>query len=230
MEDKKKELKLFQIAFLIFMIGQIVLIISTLNFATSINGVPRFFRYFKYLKYLTYLSYFGALFIIRPLNQSFRYCFYSIIIFAVTHFIQLLCETSTNQFYVALGKGLDWSVDILLCIFYLLFFHGCFLFFDAHNLKTGKKNAYFVLITFLVLFISSKVFAYLAGTRTIMKLAFFNRFFLYGSWGFEFLIYTFTSIMVFRAMRYIHIKVKEGVFLTNGTSDEARKQDEELPS
>ena len=57
--------------FVLIFIGQIILIISTINNATTINGVPRFFRYFSSLVYVT-----GALFIItlsrlRNVNKDF---------------------------------------------------------------------------------------------------------------------------------------------------------------
>lgn len=223
--DEKSELKLFQKAVLIFLVGQILLMISVFNLTTAINGIPTWFKYLQYLSYATYLMYFITLFLIRWLNKSFRYSFYSLVIFAVVHFTEVICKTSTNQIFMSLGKGLSWSSDVLLCFVYLFFFNGCFMIFNKYQFMTGKKNARIAYITFLTLFILANLAEYLTGTRAVMGNSLARRITLYSYWGLLFSMHVFNLVMVSRASWYINKKMKQREEVNN----HEQRKDEELP-
>lgn len=208
-DEKQKELKTFKKCFIVFLVGQILLIISTLSHSTIINGVPRWFSIFELLMYITYILYLFAVFPMRKYNQSFNRAFISLLALYIVDVFYEVCRTSESQFYVSASRGLNWSIDLVKCIFYLFFFHGCALFFDKYNLHAGKKKTIILLTIFLVLFALSEIFDYLSGTALLRRNRFFNRFFLYGSWGFSFLVYTFIFVMTNILAHFLNKKFRK---------------------
>ena len=195
-DEKTRELKIFKKAFIIFFISEILLIISTVSNATIINGVPRWLDVFEIFLYISFILMLFSVFPLRRFNDSFRKSLYSLLALYIVTMFFLVCETSNEQFYVSISRGLDWSIDIVKCIFYLFYFHGCVLFFDKYNLHAGKKKTIILLIVFLVLFIANELFDYLSTSSLVRRNRFFNRFFLYGTWGFSFASYVFTFVMI----------------------------------
>ena len=206
-DEAKKELRSFRAAFIIFLIGQIFLIVSTLTYASNINGVPRFFAVFDLFVVVTNVLDWVALFLLKKVNRSFRYSFYSVSIFLVLLFVYMVAMSSSDSIYVAIGRGLYWSRDIVQCIFYLYFFHGCYLFFEKQKFNTGKKVAFVSIFIFLGLFIASCVLTYLITVRPVQKNFVLYRILLYSGWGAKFLIYAFTFVIVLRAGIYINRKI-----------------------
>ena len=207
-KEPKSELKSFRAAFIIFLIGQIFLIVSTLTYAANINGVPRFFRFFDLFVVVTNVLDWVALFLLRKVNKSFRYSFYSVSIFLVLLIVYSIAMSSSESMYVAIGRGLSWSKDIVQAVFYIYFFHGCYLFFEKQGFNTGKKVAYISIFIFLGLFITSCVLTYLITVRPVQRNFVLYRIFLYSGWGFKFLIYAFTFVIVLRAGTYLQSKYK----------------------
>lgn len=208
-DDSKKELKVFKKSFILFLVGQILLIISTLSRATVINGVPRWLSIFELFLYIAYIIYFFALFYIRNLNISFKRSFISLLALFVVFMFYEVSRTSESQFYVSSSRGLGWSIDIVKCIFYLYFFHGCSVLFDKYGFHAGKKKTIIFLSAFMLLFIAGETFNYLSSVSGILKNRFFNRFFLYGSWGLVFLTYVSVFVMTIIIAHYLNKKFKE---------------------
>ena len=208
-KNEKDEIKLFKNAFMVFYIGQIFLIISTLSYLTSINGIPRFFNYFAYFSYVTYLMYFITLYIMRFSNKSFRLSYYSIGVFIVIYIIQAIASTSTNEVFLALSKGLEISLDIMLALFYLFFFRGTYLLYDKFGLEAGKRKAKIAFFVFLGIYILGQICEFLLGTRLLMSSMLAKRIFLYASWGLRFALYTFALVIAISGRRYLVKSVKE---------------------
>ena len=207
-ESTKDELRVFQKCFLLFLIAQVLLTISTLGYATTINGVPRFLSLFKILSDVSNVIFIIALFKLKRINISFRHSFYSIITYLITIFVYGAFISSTNQFYVALGYGIKWTNDILSCMFYLYFFHGCYIFFNKNGLKTGRKRALITFFVFLTLFILKIIFVYITSVKLVLTNTILNRFFVYGSWALTASIYIFIFVMVLQAAIYVNKKLK----------------------
>ena len=219
-KNDKKELALFRAGFVNFFLGEIFLIVSTLSRATIINGIPRVFSFFSFFTFVAYVMFTVASFIVRNLNINFRKSLYAMAIFDVVAFVYNVCISSTNSMYNAIGRGLYWSQSFILCAFYVYFFFGMTFFFRKYNFNKGEKRSTLAVALFVIFFIGETIFEYLSTTKLVLTNKFANRFFLYGSWGFEFLLYTSIFVITIMAMSYInkHIpKEKKG-----------KKKDEEV--
>ena len=206
--EEKRSLRLFHVCTIIFLVAEVLLIVSTLNLATIINGIPRWFEYFKFVAYIGYLVFVFATFFLRRLNKSFFYSFLSMVIYILLTFVSRICSTSSNSLYVMLGKGLSWSAGAVFCIFFLYYFHGSAMVFKSFGYEQGRKVFLTFLISFVVLFLLSKGFEYFS-TASFIRVTTSQRFFLYGSWISIFLLYALSFVAVLMGTRYLNKKVKE---------------------
>ena len=137
--------------------------------------------------------------------------FVSIIIPVAIYLVVLLfstvCETSNRPYFVELSRGLVWSANLLEIFYYILFFYGCSKLFEKHEFRKGRINAKLSYVIFASLSVLEALFTYLSKTRFVMRDIFFNRFFLYGSWGIQFLLYTFIFVISIMAAKYIQRKI-----------------------
>ena len=182
--------------FVLIFIGQIILIISTINNATTINGVPRFFRYFSLLAYLTGVLFIIALNKLRTINRDFFRSFLTIIIYLATVlFTGILADTKT-PLYAAIGRGLKWTTEALFVLFYFLYYRATYEVFKKVGFENGTKTARFAMMGTLILFVIDQIFAILSKTYLVMVNRFMNRFFLYGDWGIIALSYIFHFVAI----------------------------------
>ena len=186
-DNSRRYLKFFIFIF----IGQIILVISTINNATTINGVPRFFRYFSSLVYVT-----GALFIItlsrlRTVNKNFFHSLLTISIYLATILFMGILQDTKTPVYAAVGRGLKWTTDFLFVLFYYLYYKGTKEVFQRIGYEKGVKVSTHAMIGTLIIFGVDMLFALLSRTYLVMVNRFMNRFFLYGDWGIIAISYIF---------------------------------------
>ena len=187
--------------FVLIFIGQIILIISTINNATTINGVPRFFRYFSSLVYVT-----GALFIItlsrlRNVNRDFFRSLLTISIYLATILFMGILEDTKTPVYAAVGRGLKWTTDFLFVLFYYLYYRASKEVFQRIGYEKGVKTTRYAMIGTLIIFGVDMLFAILSRTYLVMINRFMNRFFLYGDWGIIAISYIFhfvTTMLIYK--------------------------------
>lgn len=209
-EDSKKHIKLFQTGFVFFFIGQILLILSTLSNATIINGVPHVLFLFSLLTDVVYVLFFISAFLLKRFNKSFMHSFYSIIIFIIVSAFVQVCNTSISPMNIAMGRGLRWSAQIVLAVFYLYFFHGCSLQYEVFGSDKAKKRTYLACYIFAVLFVIFMVLTFLSENGQVRKNLFFNRFSLYGKWVASFFVYVFVFVISIIEHTHINKLMKEG--------------------
>lgn len=133
----------------------------------------------------------------------------SFVIYLVISLLVEFGENSTSRFVTVVVKGLDFSIFFIRGIFYLYFFHGCYLFFRDHNYVTGTKRAKAYLIAFLVIYSLWVILDQLSGMRLLLVNYFFNRFFMFGKWAMLLILYAFMFAVVLGASRYLSIKTKK---------------------
>ena len=213
-EQNEHEIKVFKKAFTSFMVGQILLMISLFGNATIINGVPQWLAILFLFELVAYGFYLNFLIKVRLFNDSFRKAYLSFLVYLVISLLTLFGSKSTDRTIVMVVRGLDYSIIIIRCVFYLYFFHGCYLFFNKHGFKTGTKRARVALIVFLSLYVTWVVIEQLSGMRLLLTNYFFSRFFMLGKWVMLLAVYAFILAVVLSASRYMKIKLKE-----RGTKD-----------
>lgn len=207
--NEKKEFKTFQVSFLLFLIGEIHIVLSLISNLTSINGVPQILVLFSILSYTGLILYFVSLFRLRKINKAYFYSFVAFCIFLLLGYIKTLCEHSTQPADLYTAKGIGWSVNFLQCIFYLYFFYGTHLFFKKYQLASGAKRIRLSLASFATIFIVTEVFEYLSTTRFIRNNRFTNRFFLYGYWTLLFILYLLVFVTIILTWFYLRKQFKK---------------------
>ena len=207
----EKELYVFKKVLVLFLVGLVFSMVSTLALATSINGVPQILSFLAAFHYVGLILSFISFFIARKINKSFLYAFITLTIYLILIYVVRLCESSVNAIDNQIGKGFNWSASFVECIYHLYFFYGCFCCFKKHNLLSGAKRAKPSLIIFACLFFVKEVFEYLSTAGFVRRNHFANRFFLYGHWGLVFLTYLSVFIIAVSFTNYLkkQIKMKE---------------------
>ena len=211
-DNARRYLKFFVFIF----IGQIILIISTINNATTINGVPRFFRYFSSLVYVS-----GALFIIilsklRTVNKDFFRSLLTISIYLATLLFMGILQDTKTPVYAAVGRGLKWTTDFLFVLFYYLYYKASKEVFQRIGYEKGVKTTQYAMIGTLIIFGVDMLFALLSRTYLVMVNRFMNRFFLYGDWG----IIAISYIFHFVTTMLIYKRFKKALDKKEGDKDE----------
>lgn len=200
LDNSRRYLKFFILIF----IGQIILIISTINNATTINGVPRFFRHFSYLAYFTGVLFIIALNKLRTINRDFFRSFLTIIIYLATVLFIGILEDTKTPLYAAFGRGLKWTTDFLFVLFYYLYYRATNEVFKKIGHKKGIKISHFAMIGTLVIFGVDFLFAVLSKTYLVMINRFMNRFFLYGDWGLiatNYIFHFVATLMIYKQFK-----------------------------
>lgn len=204
--NQKNEFKKFQVSFLLFLIGEIFLVVSQASHLTSINGVPQALVLLQLLSTVGYVFYFIAIFRIREINKAFMRSLIALAVLLVLFYVRDLSSNSIQPVDRYIGKGLGWSASFVECTFYLYFFYGTHLIFNKYGYSKGAKNLRISLAVFAGLFLVTRVFEYLSTARFIRINRFTNRFFLYGYWSLIFLVYLF--ILTIIVLTWIYLKLQ----------------------
>lgn len=218
--DSKKELKKFQTSYLLFFLGTIFLAISQISLASNINGVPQILIVLSIFEGISYLFYFLATFKARKINKSFYYSLLSFSFFLLLKYIAEVCVNSTMTYDQYMGKALGWSSNFIKCMFYLYFFNGTRLLFDENGYQKHAKGVKVSLAIFASIFILTELFEYFSATKMVRNNRFANRFFLYGFWGLQFLLFALLIVTDILTVVYVSkqrkIKQKEEGGTNNG--------------
>ena len=219
---EKDKISVFQKTFLLFIIGQVCFVLATISMAESLKILPRWLSGFSIFEVIGCVVFFIALLRTRFINQSLKLSFYTFCTFLIALIFCQVCKTSNDDFFLVLGKGLVWSVDMLFCITYLYFFHGCDrLFLEAkqiHEVKHLKAS----FIAYAVLYVTYIVFNYLSTASFVVSNMFLNRFFLYGS------IAIMVGLRVFTLVALIILAVKMNKKQKKGEENGSRKEAKEI--
>lgn len=190
--DKKK----YSIAMILFLVGQIFLVVSTISNGSSIKVLPRWLEAFSGFVILGIAVIIVSLITLLKIKKYFIYSLIAVIFSFIANGFSTICLTSNDPLYYALSKGFELSSDILLLIFYVYFFQGNYLIYkDLGYVDESKKMKKYCII-FLIIHIASIAIQYIAKIPAISHNLIANRVFLYGSWVVEFAVYVFSLVIV----------------------------------
>ena len=219
---KQFELKRFTITFLLMVIGQSFLVLSTVSFASAFKFLPRWMETFVIFTLFAFFIFLIAAFLARNINKYFRYSFYLMVTILICMLIYYICETSTNPIFLSWSKALEWVDDILIFVFYLYFFYSVYVFCKKYEYNVGIKHAKTALVAFIVLYSISTIATFLSSVDGIKHNIIANRIFLYGGWVLNITIYVYTLVVLI----IFAVKAKKRIKLEN--KKEAEK-DEKVP-
>lgn len=208
-KNNQSKNKKFKKAFIIFLISQIMLVFSTLEFATRFKFIPSWFSAFTVFILIGLVLMAVALYKLKDINQHFRHAFLTAIILFSASLFQDACAKSTEEFYVLISKGLDWSVQILLAVLYVYFFLGARNYFNETSTTKSSKHSKTGLIVFLIIFLLERLSVFLMFFDGIKSNMIANRICTYVQWLSMLAIYIYVVvilILIVVAMKHVEKK------------------------
>ena len=202
-------IKKLKASFILLLIGQVCFVLSTLSLGGTFKFFPRWLESFEQFLYIACVLMFISMAQIHKLKKAFHYSLISIGISFLALIAAKICATSQESLYIAWGKGLSWSSDILVCVFFIYFFHGCYLLFEDFGIVKHSRKAKIANIVYLIIFVIYFIFRMGKNIQRIMNNALANRVFLYGSWVMVFVLYIYTLIIVI-GLAIPVLKMKKG--------------------
>ena len=203
------ELKNTKKAFIIYMIGEICQIIGMLSMGANYKFLPRWLETFAFFSLIGYFLILVALCLIRKLHKTFTYSLITVGILSTLMLFAEVCSTSNEYIYIAWGKGLTWTNDVLLCIVHIYFFQGCIFLFRKYKDEKMEKDVKWVAIIYFIIFAVFMVFKIGTYIPSILKNTVANRVFVYGSILFELVSYVYVMVNVVRIAIRINLIRKE---------------------
>ena len=207
--NKKAELKRFSISFLLMIIAQSFIVLSTVAFASAFKFLPRWMEFFAIFVILGYIVFFFATFVVRNVNKYFRYSLYLIVTIGICLLIFYICESSTNPIFLSWSKAFEWIDDILMFAFYLYFVYSVYDFCKKYEYRVGIKHAKAAIVTFVVLYTLNTSATFLSSADFIKHNIVANRVFLYGGWTINITMYVYILVVFIRLAIRLKHRIKE---------------------
>jgi len=192
--------KKFRTGFILFMISQIMVTLSTLSMGSEFKALPSWLGLFIVFEFFAFITFFFAMLKLYKFNKNFTYAFITYgIYFTMTVFADV-SSTSTSDFYLAWSRAMDLICRILLCVFYIYSFLGFYHYFKEIGLEKGAKKMRVGYLSFAGMFLIERVFTFLSTLQAIKLNLVAYTIFKYGAWALNFAIEIYilvTLILVF---------------------------------
>lgn len=198
-------------AFLIFTIAQFFMILGLFDNATSIKAISEIMGLFIIFEIVGFIMLIAAATKLRDFNKNF---FYSFITFIICLFCSLLVSVgseSTEDFTIAWSRGLNVSLDILLCISYAYFFLGCKDHFNEAGMERNAKRCRFGFFYVIIMTILINLMAFIGSFNAIKTNYLLAAIFKYGGLAMKLAMYLFMFIILVLMMRNMKKQEKEEV-------------------
>lgn len=122
--DNQTKIQYFQKSLRLFIIGQALIILGTLQLGAQIKALPEWLALFFFFDLVGSIMMIVSALRMYSYNKNFFYCFLTAFVYLFIVIIVVIGNESTSDFTVAWVRGLSISSDILLCVIYVYFFLG----------------------------------------------------------------------------------------------------------
>lgn len=207
---EKLDFKKTKASFIIYMAGQIFMILGIFSIGSQYKFFPRWIENFAFFSMLAYILIIIGLTRIRKLHISFSRSLITMGILITCSFVSHICSTSSDYTYLTFGKSLEWSCDLLFCISTIYFFIGCLHIFRELKNEKMIKQVKRVSISYFAMFVIFILFKLGSTMPFILNNIVANRIFIYGRLLSELINYLFVAIcVVFIAIKVNLIRKEE---------------------
>lgn len=203
----------FQKRFLLFTIGQFLLVLGTFTIASNFKVLPSWLSLFIVFSLIGLILIYVSYITIYKINRNFLRAFIAYIIYLIITIFYDACAKSKDDFYLIWSRGLEISANFVLCTSYVYFFLGTHDFFHETNQAIGKKRTYACAITIVVMFAIQQIMSFIASLSVTKQNLVFYSICRFGSWGLSFVIDIFIFVALLTA--YIIMKKKNKEELNN---------------
>lgn len=188
--------KKFRTGFILFMVSQIIVTLSTLSMGSEFKALPSWLGLFIVFEFFALITFFFAMLKLYKFNKNFTYAFITYgIYFTMTVFADVSSQ-STNDFYLAWSRAMDLICRILLCLFYIYSFLGFHHYFKEIGLEKGAKKMRVGYLSFAGMFLIERVFTFLSSLKAIKLNLVAYTIFKYGAWALNFAIEIYVLVML----------------------------------
>ena len=202
--------KKFRTGFILFMVSQIMVTLSTLSMGSEFKALPSWLGLFIVFEFFALITFFFAMLKLYKFNKNFTYAFITYgIYFTMTVFADVSSQ-STNDFYLAWSRAMDLICRILLCVFYIYSFLGFHHYFTEIGLEKGAKKMRVGYLSFAGMFLIERVFTFLSSLKAIKLNLVAYTIFKYGAWALNFAIEIYILVMLILVFVMYEKHRKEG--------------------
>lgn len=203
------DIKKFKNAYFLFALAQAFIILSLFSYGGQIKALSELFFLFEWFAVAG-----GALMIVAATKLVFinRNCFYffvSTMFYFFINFLAIIASESTEDLTVALGKGLDISGQLLLCVTYVYFFLGTRDYFKENGLEGNIKNSKFGYIIVIACTAVLMIIDFISPWNAVKTNYVLITILKYGSLVIELFMYTFVLVILIMMLVYMHKRSKE---------------------
>ena len=180
--SKDKCYKHLRIANTLFAIGCFFVLIGSFSAASSFKFIPRWIESFVGFIAISFAFFIIAGFLTIKHDKSYIYAFITVGLTIVTSLVASICNTSTDPLYRAWSKGLEFSADLLLAIYYMYYFHASYTMLGKHGRTKAQKKLKISCTVFFGVYVTYFL-AFLVGKMPVITHNIIaNRVFSYGTW------------------------------------------------
>ena len=192
--------QIYHRAFLIFTIAQFFMVIGLLDYGTSIKALSDWLIIFTFCQFIGFVLMVVASVKLYSFNKNYFYFFITSIICLFVSLLSGVGAESTEDFTIALARGLTISSDILLCVIYAYFFLGSKDYFLESQLKRNAKRSKVGFVFVIVMTIIINLTVFIGSFNSIRTNYIAAAIFKYSSVLMRFIMYTFMFVILILMM------------------------------
>lgn len=193
MDSKTKK---FDKAFLLFAIGQLFMVIGLLDYASSIKVLADWLFLFSILEIVGVVLMIISSTMLYEYNKKYFYFFITSIICLFINLLSAFGDESTEDFTIAVAKGLGISGDILLCASYVYFFLGTKEYFIDEKLDKNASRSKLSCLVIVILMIAINVMNFMKTVSFVQTNLIAMSIFKYGSVALKFGMYAYIFVIL----------------------------------
>ena len=192
MESKDKFLR----RFLLFIIGQLLLIIGSLSMGSQFKVVPQWLSLFAIFSFVGFILMFIAYLYLYKVNKNYLRSFIAFIIFVLLVILVDGFSHSKSDFYLVWSRGLEVSEQLMMCVVYTYFLLGTRDYLIDKGLKEHKGKTMVQIIVFISLFVIREIMEFISTLKVTKVHYVLYSICRYGSWGMQFVIDVFVFVVL----------------------------------
>lgn len=217
MNEKVKKL---QKGFILFTIGQFLVLIGSFSYLGTLKVIPQWVENLSLFSLVGVILFIFALSKIYFFNKHFLHSYITSFIVLVIAVLQTVAADSKTEAFVAWSRGLLVSSDILLCITYVYFFMGVYLFFVEEKILSGVRNAKITYTFIITAFILKNIFSFVKSFNEIKVQPIAYMVFNYGTILIQLVFDVVLLVSLITIMVYVQKHYQKGEKLPDGKEEE----------
>ena len=206
MDNKTKR---FDKAFLLFLIGQVFMMLGLIDYASSIKVLSDWLFIFSLLEIVGVILMIVASTMLYEFNKNYFYFFITSVICLFVNLLATFGEESTEDLTIAVARGLGITGDILLCVSYVYFFLGTRDYFLENELDKNAKRCKYSCFVVVILTIVINLMSFIRTVPVVQTNVIAASIFKYGCVAIKLGLYVYIFVILLLMKKTTDKKRKE---------------------